>query len=353
MKMNGERIIKKGKKTPKLLVWAYAIGILAIITSIGISVYKMIDAEKKAIDFTTNGALNMKTEQYAYLEVEELDTFSYTINENSKEEETYYIAMSLGYPYVVKLDSKTLKQIEENAYTADTETIETKPVTIYGMTESVPQELKQKIIDELNFIVGEDYAITVNDFELYFGTVLLNTERSPADIDFNIKLLLIEIIMLFCTIIIHIRFKISRTKIKKYLKVNHYKEDIIQQLDNFVEEEYYHGDTILTNDFLVDIKEGLVAFKYSDIKWLYIRDVKIYTFCIETSIFVHLKDGKTKLECAIVVGKRTNELMDIFHKLCEKAPEDALKGYTQENIKAYKEYKKSLKNNNKGDKNEE
>ena len=79
----------------------------------------------------------MKTEQYAYLEVEELDTFSYTINENSKEEETYYIAMSLGYPYVVKLDSKTLKQIEENAYTADTETIETKPVTIYGMTESV------------------------------------------------------------------------------------------------------------------------------------------------------------------------------------------------------------------------
>ena len=137
-----------------------------------------------------------------------------------------------------------LKQIQEYTYSTDENLTIPESVRIYGMTESVPQELKQKIIDELNFIVGEDYAITVNDFELYFGTVLLNTERSPADIDFNIKLLLIEIIMLFCTIIIHIRFKISRTKIKKYLKVNHYKEDIIQQLDNFVEEEYYHGDTI-------------------------------------------------------------------------------------------------------------
>ena len=135
---------------------------------------------------------------------------------------------------------------------------------------------------------------------------------------------------------------------------NHYEEELARQLDDFVEEKHYHDKVILTKDFFVDIKNGLVAFKYSDVKWIHIHSLKYYgVFNVSSSIIVHLKDGKTNLQCVEIKGKETEEFMDIFHKLCEKAPEDALRGYTQENIKAYKEYKKSLKNNNKGDKNEE
>ena len=36
----------------------------------------------------------------------------------------------------------------------------------------------------------------------------------------------------------------------------------------------------------------------------------------------------------------TEEFLNIFNKICEKVPTDCLKGYTQENIKAFKKYKK-------------
>ena len=37
--------------------------------------------------------------------------------------------------------------------------------------------------------------------------------------------------------------------------------------------------------------------------------------------------------------------MRVFEKICDKVPADALKGYTPENIREFKEYKKDLKRN--------
>ena len=43
--------------------------------------------------------------------------------------------------------------------------------------------------------------------------------------------------------------------------------------------------------------------------------------------------------------KETEEFMKVFEKICDKIPTDALKGYTSENIREFKEYKKDLKRN--------
>ena len=352
MEMKGEQILKRGTKTPKWIIWGYVIIILVAVISIGIMTYREENEKPEPIDFTTNGAMNMETEQYAYLEVEgltdEVAIYGDTENENSENNDRYYIAINDGYYYIVDLDFETiesLKQIQEYTYSTDAGMAIPEPVTIYGITEDVPQELQQIAVDFYNEAVGEEYAITVDEFELYFGSVLLNVRRSPVDTTREEAIFIISIIALFIMIILHIISSVTRAKIKKYLKNNEYEQDLAQQLDDFVEEKYYKDKIILTRDFFVDIKNGLTAFKYSDVKWIHIHTVKYYgVITVSSSIMVHLRDGKTNIQCLEIKGKETEEFITVFNKICEKIPEDALKGYTQENIKAYKEYKKSLKN---------
>ena len=51
------------------------------------------------------------------------------------------------------------------------------------------------------------------------------------------------------------------------------------------------------------------------------------------------------MSCVEIKGKTTEEFLEIFNKICEKAPADSLKGYTKENLQEFKKYKKDLKQN--------
>ena len=64
---------------------------------------------------------------------------------------------------------------------------------------------------------------------------------------------------------------------------------------------------------------------------------------VSSSIIVHLRDGKTQMKCVEIKGKSNEEFLDIFNKICDKAPADCLKGYTKENLQEFKQYKKDLK----------
>ena len=130
------------------------------------------------------------------------------------------------------------------------------------------------------------------------------------------------------------------------MKKKEYEDELSQQLDDFVEERHYKDKVILTKDFFVDLKYGgFAVFKYSDIKWIHIHNVKTYGVTASSCLIVYLKDGKTKIQGLEIHGAPTDEFMGILNKICEKAPLDCLKGYTSENKKAFKEYKKDLKNN--------
>ena len=103
---------------------------------------------------------------------------------------------------------------------------------------------------------------------------------------------------------------------------------------------------IITKDFLVDLKSqgGFAIFKFSDVKWVHIHNVKYYgVVTTSSSIVVHLKDGKTNINCVKIKGGTTEEFLEIFNKICEKVPTDCLKGYTKENQEEFKEYKKEQK----------
>lgn len=351
MEMNGEQIVKKGKKTAKWIIWGYIICIIAIIGSIFWINYKIENETPEPIDFTTDGSIGMKTEQYAYFNVQglsdEVAIYGDVENHYSSENDRYYIAFNGGYMYIVDLDFDTidlLKPWQDYTYSTEENPVEPEPVTIYGMTESISSELKEMILDYYNEGISEEYQISEADFENYFGSVLLNVRREPVDTSWQGLIIFAAGCAIFIIAIVHISMAVEKNRVKKYLKKNEYEEDLASQLDDYVEEKHYKDRVILTKDFFVDLKYGALAvFKYTDVKWIHIHNVKTYGITASSSLIVYLKDGKTKVGCVEIKGAPTEEFMGILNRICEKAPADCLKGYTPENVKAFRQYKKDLK----------
>lgn len=343
--MSSNEILKQGKHTSKKFLIVYAICIIAIIFSLIIATERIENEKSNATDFTQNGAIGTEIGKYVYLQIDGLSDVIATYGEN--EIEKYYIAIN-GYNwYIVSLSSTDLEELKNiQAYTYGQ--IDNKPasVTIYGITEEVPEDLKKIAIDFYNKGLEDDEKITIDDFENYFGSVMLNTTKDPVDLTIETIVGLISIITLFVVVIIQFFNKLIRIKVNKYLEKNNYKEELEKQLSNNIEETFFNEKLIITKDFLIDTTNGsFVVVKFSDIKWIYMYRLKYYgVVSISNNIIIQLKDGKTQFQCLNTKGKISDEFENAFEKICKKVSNDTLKGYTQENIKEYKEYKRELKN---------
>ena len=337
---------RQGKHTSRKFFIIEIICILIIVLSAFIMSERIENEKPNATDFSQNGAIGTETGKYVYLQVDGLSDVIATDTET--ENEKYYIAIN-GYDwYIVSLGSSDIEELKNiQAYTYGR--IENRPasVTIYGITEEVPNELKQIAVDFYNQGLDDNEKITVDEFDNYFGSVMLNATKDPVDVSLELILILISAITLFVTIIVQICNKVVRVKIFKYLEKNNYEKELEKQLEDNVEKTFFNEKLIITKDFVVDTTDGtFVAVKFSDIKWVYTHRLKYYGLVsISDNIIMILKDGKTQFQCLYTKGKLSDEFEKAFDKICEKLPNDSLKGYTQENIKEFKEYKKELKNN--------
>lgn len=353
MDIRGEQIIKKGRKIPTWIWIGYLICIIIIICATFSMKIRNKTEVPEAIDFTTDGALGIEENKYAYLEVqgltEEVAIYGNTNNESDKKNDRYYIAFNNGYWYVVDLDFETidkLKELKDYTYSTDENAVAPDAIKIYGMTENISDELKQMLIDYYNESVEEENKISLDDFERYFGSALLNVRRSPVDTTVEKVSIILATIGIVIIAIFNISMIIIKRRIKKYIVDNGYEKELADQLDDNVEEKHYKDQIILTKDFLVDLNSsgGFTAFKFSDVKWIHIHNVKYYGIVTtSSSIIFHLKDGKTNIQCVKIKGGTTDEFLEIFNKICEKVPTDCLKGYTKENQEMFKKYRKELK----------
>lgn len=354
MEKNGEQIIKQGTKTKQKIIIGYIICIIAIILALYSIYYREKNMKPEPIDFATNAAVGMQSNKYAYLDVQSIigEVATYGTGDDDKTSDRYYLAFFEGYPYIINLSAEgeeDLKEIIEyyNSETVDEEKETPDSKRVYGVTEEIPTELKQIIIEYFKEIFNIQEDIPIENFENYFGSVLLNTRKEPVDTIIEEMVIIFGCIGIILLIIEQISSKIVAHKTMKYLRTNQYKEDVENQLDDFVEEKFFKDKVIFTKDYFVDLQKGLVVFKYSDIKWIYVHTVKYMgIFTIATDAIVYLKDGKTNMQVLQIKKKATKEFTEVFNKLCEKAPVDSLKGYTSENIKEFKEYKKELNNKN-------
>lgn len=310
--MKVKESLKQGKHTSKKFFIIEFICIVVIILSVFIMSDRIEKEKPNATDLSQNGAIND------------------------------------GVGYIVSLSSVELEELN-NIHEYTYGNIENRPasVNVYGITKEVPDDLKQIAIDFFNEGLDDEQKITVDQFEDYFGSVLLDTSENPVDVSLELILVLISVITLFVTIIIQICNKVIRIKTFKYLEKNSYEKELEKQLEDNVEETFFNDKLIVTKDFLVDTTgETFVAVKFSDIKWIYTHRLKYYgVVSISNNIIILLNDGKTQFQCLDTKGKISDEFEKAFDKICDKLPNDSLKGYTQENIIEFKEFKKNLKSN--------
>lgn len=346
--MKAHKILKDGKKSPKKFFFLYFICIFLVVISALMAVKKVEDEKPNAIDLSQTGGLGTETEKYVYLRIDEL-TDAIAVSSND-EDEKYYLAISDSYWYVVRLSKTDLEELKDiQAYTYGE--IDNKPasVTVYGITEEVPEQIREYAVEFFNEGLEDDQKITVEDFESYFGSVMLDTARDPVDLTLETVVALISIITLIVGIILQMSNKFIKLKVFRYLEKNNYEKELEKQLEDSVEETFFNDKLIITKDFLVDTtKDSFVAVKFLDIKWIYTHRLKYYgVVSISNNIIVVLKDAKTQLQFLDTNGKISDEFEKAFDKICEKLPSDSLKGYTQENITEFKEYKRIMKINKK------
>ena len=114
MEIKGKQIINNGKKVPKWIFIGYFIFIIAIIVSI-ISSENKQEKKPEAIDLTTEGALGLAENEYAYLEVQGITDaiaiYGNTSNVSDSDNDKYCIALNNGYWYVVDLDDDTMDDL--------------------------------------------------------------------------------------------------------------------------------------------------------------------------------------------------------------------------------------------------
>lgn len=353
MESEGKKIIKKSIKSPKWIIIGYLICVIAIIGAIFLIGYRKENETPEPIDFTTDGALGLDIDKYAFFNVQgltdEVAIYGDVENKYSDTNDRYYIALNEGYMYILDLDFDTielLKPWQDYTFSQEENRVKPEPIKVYGMTESIPEQLKTLILDYYNEGLNEEQQISLEEFEIYFGSVLLNVRKEPVDTSIEQLIIFLAGFSIIVLLIVHLVLAVQKMAVKRYIKKNNYEEELENQLDFFVEEKYYKDKVILTRDFFIDLKYGgFAAFKYADVKWVHIHNIKSYGVTTASNLIVYLRDGKTKIICLKINGKVTDEFLGIFNKICEKVPADCLKGFTNENRKAFKEYKKELKRN--------
>lgn len=353
--MVGQEVLRKGRKVSKGILVAYAICIIAIVGALA-SMYIRVKREKpNAIDFTENDGIGIEADKYAYMQVEGLTNMVawYGSNDNAESDDNqkYYIAINNNLWYLVNLSNTNLNELKDlQAYTAGETENKPVPVTIYGVTEKISPQLKRVIIDYFKDAFGEENEITSENFEDYFGSMVLNVRKEPVGLEIESVVLLLAGIMLFVVIICHISNAISRHKVTKYLRKNGYERELIEQLEDNVEANLLKDKLIITKDYVVDTTPGaFIAVRVSDIKWMYTHTHSQYYRFVKVSsnsdIILNLKDGKNVFTCARINGDVSDELKEIFDKIARKVSGDTLIGYTNENMSEFKQYKKDLKKN--------
>ena len=343
-----DKIKKLISKNNKKLIWV----IILIILSVGIGyltsqIPNIIKKETVGmLEVVENGLYDGKvyTNEYAKLDVALLTDCIATCETDSGIEEYYVVYDEAGYMYIVELSKTSFYDLEQiNKYTYGE--LEEAPEIAYvtGITESIPEELRKIIIDAYN--KGEEEAfLTEENFESYFGAVLLDTTKGPYDTYEGLGISAIIIVALIA-LIIFIDYIVKKSKtnktIKRLQKVGEL-DDVYSQLDASDAISFEKIKLVLTRNYIVDCTDGFGVYKYDDIKWFYLYRHRVNFAEAERAIIIRTKNNKQYSIAKIAPSKVKNEKQEkIFNELANRC-KDVLIGFTKENQKEYKEF---IKNN--------
>lgn len=348
---SAEKRIRKriSRANTELIIIFLLVAICAVMVYLIFEIPELIKKEpKNMLEVVEEGLYDNEVydDEYAELDVEMLtDRIAYSTDEDNITED-YYIAFdSEGYPYIVRLTVNEFLKLEQiNDYTYGE--IEEKPhsVVISGITKKIPDELKEIVITGYNELYQEE-IVSEENFENYFGSIYLDTGKGPYDLYEGICCMIICLSIGFIIILfINYMTKSYTTKktIKKLKKTNEL-NNVYDEMDATDSLNFNKINTVLTRNYLVDFVEGFDVLKYEQIKWIYIYKHSINFAEVERAIVIKTKEFKQHKIAKIKPSKNKNDEQEkIFNELVKRCP-NALVGFTKENKKEFKEYKKKIK----------
>ncbi len=345
--------LKKRMKTNKIGVFVSFILIAVIILLFYIPsvLPNYIPKESKSmLDLVEDGLYDeiVYSNEFANLDITYLSgsVASYG-EENSSIRDHYYLAWdSNNYMYIVQVDDADLfgklYGIYYETYDENSELVKT--ANLEGMTKKIPEELKKIVLDVMTEYYP-DMGLTDDNFENMFGSIYLDATSGPYDTYNAIcwgsaGVLIIASITIFAINISKI--SISKKTIKRLKKNNEY-EEVFEQLDSTDLISFEIIDIYLTRDYIIDFTEGFKVFKYDEAKWIYKFVQRVNFAETNAAIVICTNKGKQYYVSKMTSGHINHQLLDkIIDNLKIKCP-NAMLGFTDENKKAYKEFKKEIK----------
>lgn len=259
----------------------------------------------------------------AYIVVDKLFDSVATYEEDGVVKKHYCVAYDeMGYMYLISLSNSKYKELSgfiENSI--NDEPIDMSNIRFEGVVESIPNDLKDILIEQLEFESEEDISS-------YLGGVILNTMRTSNS---NLSGIL-GIIALFGGIFnlcYFINFFEANRKTNKTLKKF---ENEIEQIYAEIDSKIKNEKAFLLNKYIVDYTNGLVIIKYEDIKLLYLEVYRQNYIKVDSYLKVYLNKKDVFTVFSAKNSKLTEEKqLELINDIIMKCP-NAMVGYNQENL---------------------
>ena len=330
--MKSKKVKKELKKiNNNLYIFFIFLALGALFIAIGIYENRR---NKESYVYLNDVIENKENEEgvYAYLTIA-YPPYSFAEYRNDQDN-AFYIVYDGTYYYIVYL-SDDLYDI------LNTEEIENDPITIYGITTAIPDDVKNIALEVYNEGLDEENQIKMDKFNNYFGEVYLNNVSLKK---LNSTFYILSIIPFAISLIFLILFITKKRKTKKTLKK--LTEEEIEKLEKEIDDErtkYYDKyHLILTDNYILSFNQGFILLKYNDLIWVYEHRYKQYGITTAKNIFVMDNKGKKyNILTADGLTKKTNQVLKEVVTIISNKNEKILVGKNKKNEEEIKEILKN------------
>lgn len=303
------------------------ISILLIIIGIVFWIWKnniVKDSKKNIYNLNDIIISNEETKDYKRAYIDNMITpYKFAVYDNTTD--AYYIVKDKKYMYIVYMRENTYKSLVKDEYET--------PIKIEGITKYVPSDVKALALEEYNDGLSDEEKITESDFNDYFGDVYLDMTESDISVSsLQFAVSIISLLIGFVGLIMNIN------KMKSFNKLD---KDIIKEIDEEMNNDssiyYKKFNLYLTENYIITFSGKMSVVKYSDIVWMYQKDKKSRGIKTNQCIVLALTNGdKPNIANSTLSKKSLEQYNQVWDYIIAKN-NNILVGYTDENIKKYKE----------------
>lgn len=311
------------------------IGWILVIASVAMLVMGIISAgntNSEAGEPAQFDSLNSENGEYVYLDVVGISDWAYKTDGN-----IYYVALDKwNYVYIVKLsNSQFNKMDDQNEYFMEEDVAMPRAYTLTGVAKDLTRVVRNSVAECLDIASYES--------EDYFGVMYLDATTTPGDDALALWLVGFVLCLIFGLVFLltGLPASVNFKKCVADLEERNLLDIAAAELQS--DECVMVGKDCarLSRQFFFGKNSGMVL-PYSDIQWIYRRNVKRYFVTVNVSLVVSTLKLNQKIMLNYNGKNRDEELNKVFMAVAQHNP-NVLLGYTSENQKAYKERRKATK----------